>query len=139
MKRILALDFGLKRTGVAITDENNIIAYGLTTVNSIDLMEFLENTVVEKSIGIIVIGDPKRLDMSASHTTENVRLLKEVLVEKFPTILVELMDERFTSKLALQSLHLGGASKKDKKNKALVDEVSATIILQSYMQQLEGI
>jgi putative holliday junction resolvase len=133
MQRILALDFGLKRTGIAITDENNIIAYGLTTVDSAELMSFLARIVTEKNIGTIVLGEPKRMDLSDSHASENVRLLKIALVEKFPQLKIELIDERFTSKLAMQSLHQSGASKKDKKNKALIDEISATIILQSYM------
>lgn len=133
MNRILAIDFGLKRTGIAITDEMNIIASGLTTVASKDLMEFLKKTVVEKGVGTIVLGEPKRLNMQDSHSSENVRLLKEALDKEFPFLKIELMDERFTSKLAMQSLVDGGISKKKRRNKELIDEVSATIILQSYM------
>ena len=133
MNRILAIDFGLKRTGIAITDEMNIIASGLTTVASKDLMDFLKKTVVEKGVGTIVLGEPKRLNMQDSHSSENVRLLKEALDKEFPMLKIELMDERFTSKLAMQSLVDGGVSKKNRRNKELIDEVSATIILQSYM------
>lgn len=134
-KRILAIDFGLKRTGIAVTDENNIIASGLTTVPTSDLMDFLVATVQEKNIGTIVLGEPKRLNMQDSHSTENVRLLKTALVKQFPAVLVESMDERFTSKMAVQSMVASGVTKKKRKQKELVDEVSATIILQSYMQR----
>lgn len=132
-KRILAIDFGLKRTGIAITDEMNIIASGLTTVASKDLMDFLKKTVADKNVGTIVLGEPKRLNMQDSHSSENVRLLKEALSKEFPALQIEMMDERFTSKLAVQSLVDGGVSKKNRRNKELIDEVSATIILQSYM------
>lgn len=132
-KRILAIDFGLKRTGIAITDELNIIASGLTTVSSKELMSFLIRTVKEKNVGTIVLGEPKRLNMEDSHSSENVRLLKEALEKEFPSLQIEMVDERFTSKMAVQSMIDSGVSKKNRKNKALVDEVSATIILQSYM------
>ncbi|MGM0478916.1 MAG: Holliday junction resolvase RuvX [Bacteroidota bacterium] len=136
-KRILAIDFGLKRTGIAVTDENNIIASGLTTVPTSDLMDFLVATVQEKNIGTIVLGEPKRLNMQDSHSSENVRLLKTALVKQFPAVLVESMDERFTSKMAVQSMVASGVTKKKRKQKELVDEVSATIILQSYMQRTQ--
>lgn len=132
-KRILAIDFGLKRTGIAITDELNIIASGLTTVSSKELMSFLIRTVKEKNVGTIVLGEPKRLNMEDSHSSENVRLLKEALDKEFPFLQIDMVDERFTSKMAVQSMIDSGVSKKNRKNKALVDEVSATIILQSYM------
>lgn len=136
MSRILALDFGLKRTGIAITDELNIIASGLKTVDSRDLMQFLIETIPAKDVGTIVLGEPKRLNMEDSHISENVRMLKKALEEQFPILKVEMMDERFTSKMAAQSLIDGGVSKKKRKQKGLVDEVSATLILQSYMSQI---
>ena len=136
MSRILALDFGLKRTGIAITDELNIIASGLKTVDSRDLMQFLIETIPAKDVGTIVLGEPKRLNMEDSHISENVRMLKTALEEQFPILKVEMMDERFTSKMAAQSLIDGGVSKKKRKQKGLVDEVSATLILQSYMSQI---
>lgn len=135
MQRIVALDFGLKRTGIALTDEMNIIASGLTTVDSRELMTYLKNLVATKNIGTIVLGEPKRLNLEDSHSSENVRLLKEALDKEFPLLTIALVDERFTSKMALQTMHLGGLSKKQKKNKALIDEISATIILQSYLEQ----
>lgn len=132
-KRYLAIDFGLKRTGLAITDENNIIASGLKTVDSKFLLEELKKIIPEKSIGTIVIGEPKRMNMEDSHVSENVRQLKEVLSDTFPEAKIVMMDERFTSKMALDSLIMGGVGKKKRQNKALIDEVSATIILQSYL------
>lgn len=136
MGRKLAIDFGLKRTGIAITDEMNIIASGLATVDSRELMTFLEKTVQEKNVDTIVLGEPKRMDQSDSHISQNVRYLHEDLVKKFPLIQVVLIDERFTSKMAFQSMIDNGMSKKQRQNKGLIDEISATIILQSYMSQL---
>ncbi|HLW30362.1 MAG TPA: Holliday junction resolvase RuvX [Brumimicrobium sp.] len=136
MKRILGIDFGMKRTGIAITDENNIIASGLTTVLTKDLMSFLITTVKEKNVGTLVLGEPKRLNMEDSHSSQNVRLFKEALDKQFPELKIAMMDERFTSKMALESLIAGGVSKKKRQQKELIDEVSATIILQSYMSTL---
>lgn len=136
MGRKIALDFGIKRTGIAITDELNIIASGLTTVDSKDLMTFLEKTVKEKNVDTIVLGEPKRLNNEDSHVTQNVRYLKEDLESKFPLVKIVLIDERFTSKMAFQSMIDGGLNKKQRQNKALIDEISATIILQSYMSQI---
>lgn len=136
MGRKLAIDFGLKRTGIAITDEMNIIASGLATVDSRELMTFLEKTVKEKNVDTIVLGEPKRMDQSDSHISQNVRYLHEDLIKKFPLLQVVLIDERFTSKMAFQSMIDNGMSKKQRQNKGLIDEISATIILQSYMSQL---
>ena len=136
MGRILALDFGLKRTGIAITDDMNIIASGLTTVESSSLMNYLKQVVQEKNVSTIVLGEPKRLNASDSSVTQNVYLLKEALQKEFPPILIELYDERFTSKMAFQSLIDSKVSKKKRMDKGLIDEVSATIILQSYMQSI---
>lgn len=132
--RILALDFGLKRTGIAITDELNIIASGLKTVESKVLMQELKKIIPEKKITTLVLGEPKRLNNEDSHITQNVYLLKEALVKEFPSVNIVLYDERFTSKMAFQSMIDGGLSKKQRQNKALIDEISATILLQSYMQ-----
>ena len=136
MKRILGIDFGMKRTGIAITDENNIIASGLTTVQTREVMAFLIKTVKEKNVGTLVLGEPKRLNMEDSHSSQNVRLFKEALDKQFPELSIVMMDERFTSKMAMQSLITGGVSKKKRQQKELIDEVSATIILQSYMSTL---
>ena len=132
-KRILALDFGLKRTGLALTDENNIIASGLKTVDSKDLMVELHAIVREKNIGVIVLGEPKRLNNTHTHITENVHILFEVLKKEFPLLHIVLYDERFTSKMASHAISMSGMTKNKKQDKALIDEVSATILLQSYM------
>jgi putative Holliday junction resolvase len=136
MGRILALDFGLKRTGIAITDEMNIIASGLKTIDSKILMEELKQIFSKNKVSTIVLGEPKRLDGSDSHITENVRLLFDHLKKTFPTMEVVKYDERFTSKMASQSISMMGLSKSKKENKSLIDEVSATILLQSYMQSI---
>lgn len=134
MSKILALDFGLKRTGLAISDENAMFAFPLETIPSEELLKKLEQLLSTESIFTIVLGFPRRLDSSESHITENVIELKSVLERKFPMITIELIDERFTSKMASDSIHFAGASKKQKKDKSLIDKVSATIILQSYLQ-----
>jgi putative Holliday junction resolvase len=96
-------------------------------------MSFLKETIPAKNVDTLVLGEPKRLDNSDTHITENVRLLKQALEKEFPTVKVILMDERFTSKMAFQTMIDGGLSKKQRQNKALIDEISATIILQSYL------
>lgn len=134
MGKILAIDFGLKRTGIAITDENKIIASGLTTVDSRELMKFLIQLSTKEQIETIVVGEPKRLNNEPSHITANVHLLKEALEKQFPLIPIVLIDERFTSKMAFQSMIDNGMTKKQRQNKGLIDEISATIILQSFME-----
>ena len=136
-KRILALDFGLKRTGLAISDENNIIASGLKTVESKVLLAEVHKIVSEKNIGTLVLGEPKRLNNEHTHITENVHILFEVLKKEFPQLHVRLYDERFTSKMASQAISMSGLSKNKKQDKGLIDEVSATILLQSYMSSIQ--
>lgn len=136
MGRILALDFGLKRTGIAITDEMNIIASGLKTVDSKILIDELKSLVLKNNISTIVLGEPKRLNGTDTHISENVRLLFEHLKKTFQLIDVVKYDERFTSKMASQSIAMMGISKSKKQDKSLIDEVSATILLQSYMQSV---
>lgn len=131
--KVLALDFGLKRTGVAITDDNALIATPYDTVESSRLAEYLARIVIKEKVHTIVIGEPKRLDGSDSHITQNVQLLREALVKQFPLLTITLHDERFTSKMASQAIFLSGAGKQKKKDKMLVDKVSAAIILQSYL------
>ena len=136
MGKTLAIDFGLKRTGIAITDAANMFAFGLDTVESNQLMDFLKGIVPKEGVSTIVIGLPRRLDTSDAHITQNVYLLKEAIEKEIPVVQVELVDERFTSKMASQSMHTAGATKKQKKQKELVDKVSATILLQSYLSQI---
>lgn len=133
MSKILSIDFGLKRTGLAITDDAKMFAFGLDTVESKVLMYKITSLVKDEKVDEIVIGLPKRLNNEDSHVTENVRLLKEAVQNKFPLLIVALLDERFTSKMASSAMHTAGATKKQKKEKGLVDKVSATIILQSYL------
>lgn len=133
MGKILAIDFGLKRTGLALSDESRIFAFGLKTVDSKLLMTELQQLIPKEKIDTIVIGEPKRLDNSDSHITENVRLLHQTLSNAFPLLLIERIDERFTSKMAAQVIARSGLKKKDRQQKGLIDEISATIILQDYL------
>ena len=131
--RILAIDYGKKRTGLAITDENNIIASGLATLDTSELLAYLKKLIPEKNISILVVGEPKRLNDTPSQWHENTEKFVAILSKTFSSINIERMDERFTSKMAFQTMIDGGLKKKARQNKALVDEISATIILQSYM------
>jgi putative holliday junction resolvase len=134
MSKILAIDFGLKRTGLALSDDRKIFAFGLKTVDSKQLMKELILLVEKEKITEIVIGEPKRLDTTDSHITQNVHLLKAAVEKQFPLVKLALLDERFTSKMASAVIAQSGLKKKDKQQKALIDEVSATIILQDYLQ-----
>jgi len=136
MGKYLAIDFGLKRTGLALTDENNIIASGLDTVDSVKLMDYLIALVSKEKITRIILGEPKRLNGEDSHVTQNVYLLKEALEKQFPTLEIVLIDERFTSKMAFQAMIDGGLKKKQRQEKGLIDKISATIILQSYLEEI---
>ena len=136
MGKIIALDFGLKRTGIAISDESKTFAFGLSTIESSILESYLSQLISKEKIDVILIGEPKKLNNEDTHITQNVRLLKNHLEEKFPLQSILLYDERFTSKMASQSIATSGLSKKKRENKALIDEVSATILLQSYLSTL---
>lgn len=133
MGKVLAIDFGLKRCGLAISDEARFFAFGLKTIDSKELSVALDELVEQEKLSDIVIGLPKRLNDEDTHITENVRILKEVLEKKYPQINIHLEDERFTSSMASNAIHMAGGSKKQKKDKGLIDKVSATIILQSFL------
>ena len=133
MPKLLALDYGTKRTGIAVTDDSKIIASGLTTVDTRDLFKFLVNYFKTNDVTDIILGEPKRLDGTDTHSTEAVEELRIKLVSTFGKP-VHMVDERFTSKMAFQTMIDSGLKKKQRQNKALVDEISATIILQSYME-----
>ena len=133
MPRILALDFGIKRTGIAVTDELQLIASGLTTVETKNLIAFLENYFQNEKVERLLMGEPKRMDDSASGIEVNITEFLKVFKEKFPQMPVERVDERFTSKMAFQSMLDGGLKKKKRRDKALIDEISATIILQTWL------
>ncbi len=134
MGKILSIDFGLKRTGLALSDLSGMFAFGYKTIDSKLLMNEIEVLVRTELVSEIVIGDPKRLDSSDTHITQNVRLLKGAIEEKIPSVTVNLLDERFTSKMASAVIAQSGMSKKKKEQKGLIDEISATIILQDYLQ-----
>ena len=134
MSRILAIDYGKKRTGIAVTDAMQIIAGGLATVPTHELLPFVLNYVKEEPVERIVIGMPKRMNHQESENAERIKPFANILKKRLPDIPVEFVDERFTTVLAHRTMLEAGLKKKDRRNKALVDEVSATIILQSYME-----
>ena len=133
MPRILCIDYGKKRTGIAVTDPLQIIATGLTTVNSPALISFLKEYFKQEEVELIVIGDPKSLDDSDTHATPLVKEVIKRLEKEFPKIPVKKVDERYTSKMAKQAMIEMGMKKKDRRNKRTVDEIAATIMLQEYM------
>ncbi len=133
MARILAIDYGLKRVGIAVTDTLQIIASGLTTVTKDELFEFLKNYFSEEEVETIVLGYPSNWDDSPTDLTPHVEKLKLELEKKFPDKPVVFVDERNSSKQAMQALVASGVKKKKRRDKKLLDEVSATIILQNYM------
>lgn len=133
MGRILALDYGSKRTGIAVTDELQIIASGLTTIPTADLLPFLKKYFTEEKVELVLLGEPKQMDNTASQSELGIQEFLKKFTEAFPEMKLERVDERFTSKMAFQSMIDSGLKKKQRQNKALVDEISATIILQSYL------
>lgn len=133
MGRILAIDYGTKRTGIAVTDEMQIIASGLTTVDTKELLQFLKDYVTKENVEKFVVGLPKQMDNTASESEVYIQKFLMQLTKNIPEIPVDRVDERFTSKMAFQTMIDSGLKKKQRKNKALVDEISATLILQSYL------
>ncbi len=138
MARIMAIDYGSKRVGLAVTDPMQIIATGLTTVHSKDLIDFLKKYFEKEAVECIVVGEPKRMNNQASDSARFIEPFVVHLKRTFPQIKLERIDERFTSKMAFQTMIDGGLKKKDRQNKELVDEISATIILQSYLEQIKN-
>ena len=136
MPRILAIDYGLKRTGIAVTDPLKIIATGLTTVETQKLFPFLREYFAKEEVELIIIGEPLNLDDSATHATSMVKKAIDKLKRDFPKIPVRTVDERFTSKMASRAMIDMGLKKKQRQNKALVDEIAATIMLQEYLQKI---
>ncbi|MEC4113829.1 Holliday junction resolvase RuvX [Myroides pelagicus] len=135
MGRLLSIDFGEKRTGIAVTDELQIIASGLTTVETPKLMEFLKEYISKEQVEKVIIGEPKRLNNEPSQVTPVLNAFIEQFHKQFPSMVVVRVDERFTSKMAFQTMIDSGLKKKQRKDKALIDEIAATIILQDYMNQ----
>lgn len=135
MGRIIAIDYGLKRTGLAVTDPLKIIASPLETIPTENLFSWLKDYFGKEQVERIVVGMPTNLDQSETHTTVPVKKLIESLKVQFPEIPISEIDERFTSKIAMQSMVLSGMKKKDRQKKENVDKISAAIILQSYLDQ----
>jgi len=133
MGRILAIDYGTKRTGLAVTDPMQIIASGLTTVETKELIQYLKTYTEEEKVEKFVVGEPKQMNNTASESEIHIQKFLEKLIKEFPNIPVVRVDERFTSKMAFQTMIDSGLKKKQRQNKALVDEISATLILQSYL------
>ena len=133
MPRILSIDYGGKRTGLAVTDPLKIIATGLTTVDSRDLISFLKKYFSQEEVELIIIGEPKNWDESDTHATPLVNKAVKQLQKEFPQIPLVKVDERYTSKLATQAMVQMGLKKKDRQNKRLKDEIAATILLQEYL------
>lgn len=134
MSRIVAIDYGRKRTGIAVSDTMQIIANGLTTVPTHQLLDFLLNYVKQEPVERIIIGRPKQMNNEDSENMKNIEPFVRSLKKRLPDMPVEFVDERFTSVLAHRAMLEAGLKKKDRQNKALVDEISATIILQTYLE-----
>jgi len=134
MARLLAIDYGKKRTGIAVSDTLQIIANGLTTVPSHTTIAFLKDYIAKEPVERIIIGMPRQMNYEESESMQYIKPFVKKLQKEFPTIPVEYFDERFTSKMAFQTMIDGGVKKKKRQNKALVDEISATIILQGFME-----
>ena len=134
MGRIVAIDYGQKRTGLAVTDELKIIATALTTVPAHDAMEFLKDYTSKNSVECFVVGEPKQMNNTASESSVFIEPFVKTLKAAFPAIRVDRADERYTSLLAARTIREAGLKKKDRQDKGLIDTVSATIMLQSYME-----
>lgn len=135
MARIIALDYGLKRTGIAVTDTLQLIASGLTTVDSKEIFTFLKDYFSKEQVDEVLIGDPIQMNGSPSESSVMINSFVEKFKLTFPNHKVIRVDERFTSKMAFQSMIDGGLKKKQRQNKALIDEISATIMLQDYLSR----
>lgn len=133
LARILALDYGEKRIGIAITDELQIIASGLATIDTKKIFSFLTDYLKNENVELFIVGEPKQLNSTESESEQFIKPFIEKLSQTFPKIPIRRIDERFTSKMAYQSMIESGLKKKQRKNKSLIDEISATLILQSYL------
>ncbi|MDR0825217.1 MAG: Holliday junction resolvase RuvX [Prevotella sp.] len=136
MGRLLALDYGTKRTGIAVSDTLKIIANGLTTVPTHTLLNYLANYLAKEDVECIIVGLPKQMNNEYSENMRHIRPFVKKLQSVYPDIRIEYYDERFTSVLAHKTIIEAGLKKTDRQNKALVDEISATIILRDYMESL---
>ncbi|SDE05841.1 putative holliday junction resolvase [Pricia antarctica] len=137
MGRVLALDYGRKRTGIAVTDELQLIASGLTTVSTFELLDFLKQYTQDEKVVRFVVGEPRQMNNMPSESETFIAPFLIQLNNNFPNIPIARQDERFTSKMAVQTMIEGGLKKKQRRNKALVDEISATLILQAYLNTIQ--
>ncbi len=135
MGRIMAIDYGRKRAGIAVTDELRLVANGLTTVAAHEIFAFLKSYLEKEKVDIIVVGEPRQMNNQPSESFQFIMPFVKRLKKEFPSITVDMADERFTSKMAFQTMIDAGLKKKDRQNKELVDTISATIILQSYLSR----
>jgi len=133
MARILSIDYGQKRTGIAVTDDFQIIASGLTTIPSTELITFLKTYFSKENVETVIIGEPKQMNGLPSESTEIIEKFIIQFQSEFPTMKLERVDERFTSKMAFQTMIDSGLKKKQRQNKGLIDEIAATILLQDYL------
>lgn len=133
MPRILAIDYGIKRTGIAVTDELQIIASGLTTIPSETVISFLKDYFLKENVSTVLIGEPKQMNGLPSESTPIIEKFVNAFSTEFPEMKVIRVDERFTSKMAFQTMIDSGLSKKQRQNKGLVDEIAATILLQDFL------
>ncbi|HTQ26989.1 MAG TPA: Holliday junction resolvase RuvX [Puia sp.] len=138
MPRIIAIDYGLKRTGIAVTDPLKIIATGLDTIESPKLISFLKQYMKAEAVELILVGEPKNLDDSDTHATAPVQQIIQRLKKEFPSIPVQSVDERYTSKMAQRAMIDMGLRKKQRRDKSLVDRIAATIMLQEYLGKSNG-
>lgn len=138
MARVIGIDYGRKRIGIAVTDENKIIATALDTIHAKDALNYLKKYIEKENVERIVIGMPKQLNNTDSESVSFVKDFIKKLNKMFPGLPVEEIDERFTSKIAAKAIRDSGAKKKVRQDKALVDKVSAVIILQSYLEMTNG-
>lgn len=135
MARVLAIDYGKKRVGIAVTDPNQIIATGLTTIRTFEIFDFLQDYFNKEEVERVIIGEAKQMNYQASESMQFINPFIKKFEKAFPNLPLQKIDERFTSLLAKDAILQSGVNKKKRQNKELIDKVSATIILQSYLEQ----
>lgn len=136
MGRIVAIDYGKKRTGIAVSDPMKMIAGGLATVLSHQVIPFLKDYIKEQDVELFILGEPRQLNYEPSENMQRVLIFKEKLLKAVPSVEIKMVDERFTSVMAHQAMIQGGLKKTKRQDKELVDELSATILLQAYLETI---
>lgn len=138
MSRILAIDYGRKRTGLAVTDPLGMIATGLDTISTATIWDFLDEYLGKEDVSAIVVGYPRQMNNQPSESVEYIDPFLKKLRDKYPGMNIDTFDERFTSKMAVSAMIEGGMKKKDRRNKGMIDKISAVIILQSWLEYIEN-